>query len=84
MSNLTQQQSDRALALGQHDGAGLVEDIKARVMTFDTEEEKLLWWAAFMGYMGGICAAELGSGALEAIQQMTAQMTARVIQEHTN
>lgn len=84
MSELTKQQSERALALGQHDGHGLVEDIKARVLTFDTEEEKLLWWAAFMGYMGGLCAAELGSGALEAIQQMTAKSTVRVIQERTN
>lgn len=81
---LTKQQSARAIALGEHDGHGLLGDIKDRVQGFDTEDEKLLWWAAFMGYLGGICAAELGTGALQAIQQMTAKTTRRVLTEHTN
>ena len=84
MSEVTNQQKKRAIALGQQDGHGLIGDIKERVLAFDSEDEKLLWWAAFMGYMGGICAAELGNEALSAIQAMTAKTTAHVIQQSMN
>lgn len=84
MTTLSKQQSDIAIALGQQDGSGLIDDIKQRVRGFGTDEEKLLWWASFMGYMGGICGAELGPGALEAIQQMTAKTTGQLLQQKAN
>lgn len=84
MSRLSKDEAAQVIAIGDHDGRGFMADIKRRVEGFDTEEEKLLWWAAFLGYMGGICAASVGPGSLQAIQNMTAQTTARLLQGRTN
>ena len=84
MSEVTDQQQKRASALGAHDAHGLMEDIKERVLAFDSEEEKLLWWASFMGYMGGVCAGELGNKALPILQVLIAKTTEHAIQQHMN
>lgn len=74
MNTLTKQQKDRACALGRSDCQGLVAEIKARVLSFDTPEEKVLWWAVFLGNMDDICAAMLGAHAPAAIKQVTAKI----------
>ena len=81
---MSEQRAKIAMDLAEHDGNTIVAHIKSRVQSFETEEEKIIWWASFMAYLGGLCAAELGSGALSAIKNMTADMAKRVVEEQAH
>lgn len=73
--------SKNAMASAEHFGAQLLPAIKWHEEQLGTEEEKLLWWATFLGYLGGLCGASLGAGALQAIEQITKNNTARLLSE---
>jgi hypothetical protein len=47
------------------------------------EEQKLLMWAGLFAAFGGAAAASIGSGALEAVQQITKRLTATVVKKNT-
>jgi hypothetical protein len=46
-------------------------------------EERLVFWAGFMAYLGGLAASGLGNEALYAISAMTEKLTNRVLVEKT-
>ena len=48
------------------------------------DEQALLMWAAVFAYLGGRCAARLGSGALDAIRKITERQTTRLLNEKVN
>ena len=73
-----------ALSTGQDDAHMLLEMVKYREVQFSSDEEKLVWWTAFMGYLGGMCAASLGPASIQAIEAMTKKTTTELLQEHAH
>lgn len=79
---MDKEENHAAITQGAEDGNGLLEFIKWREGQFSSDKEKLLWWASFLGYLGGICAASIGPEALEAVAAMNHKTTAKVLAEH--
>lgn len=73
-----------AIATGRADGHSLLEMVKNREGQFDSDHDKLLWWASFMGYLGGMCAGSLGVDALQAIESMTKKLTSQILKERSH
>lgn len=73
-----------ALLEGQEFGSAILPAIKHAETQLTDDTQKLVWWAALFGYLGGCCAASLGPNALTAIQEMTHKTTSKVINEHSH
>ncbi len=74
----------RVIKIGEEDGIALIEFVRWRESGISDDREKLLWWAAFLGSLGGICAASIGPEALEAIAQINDKVTAKILAQRMN
>lgn len=68
-----------AIKIGGEDGIALIEFIRWRESTLLDDKEKLLWWASFLGSLGGMCAASIGTEALGAIAEINGRATAEIL-----
>ena len=72
------------IKIGEEDGISLIEFIRWRESTLLDDREKLLWWASFLGSLGGMCAASIGTEALGAITAINNKVTTKILAERMN
>ena len=69
-----------ALHAGQAAAQSIFPALKAADEARSDAREKLLWWTGFFVSLGGYAAGSLGPGALAAIEKMTSNTVAQMLE----
>ncbi len=83
MTPLPTEQARLIIEQAEQLGAYMVPIIMLCESQLASPQERLVWWAGLMAYLGGLASSGLGAEALYAISAMTEKLTNRTIAEKT-
>lgn len=84
MATISTEDAAPVIKVAQELGRSLLPVIASFEVAFQTQEEKVIFWSAFMAYLGGMAAAGIGPDALTAVAQMTHRLTSIALNEHSH